>query len=125
MGAAAALGLAVAALHLRDPHQRGSWGLCPFKALTGWDCPGCGGLRAVNDLSNGELSSAWHSNALVVSLVPVAVLLWLGWVVVATTGRRPRLSLAVRRVPLVLLPAAAIAFAVFRNTPWGNAFYVS
>src|SRR5690242_19407176 len=29
----ATLSLATLALHYRDPHQHGSWGLCPFNAL--------------------------------------------------------------------------------------------
>ncbi|MFI2707066.1 DUF2752 domain-containing protein, partial [Nocardioides sp. CER28] len=46
------LGAATLALYLRDPHQRGSWGVCPL-SLAGIYCPGCGGLRAVNDLTHG------------------------------------------------------------------------
>ena len=45
-------------LHFRDPHASGSWGFCPWLALTGLYCPGCGGLRAVNDLTNGDLLGA-------------------------------------------------------------------
>ena len=42
-----AVGVAAAALlHFRDPHGTGSYGFCPFLALTGKPCPGCGGLRA-------------------------------------------------------------------------------
>src|SRR3954449_7666280 len=68
-------GLTVA-LHLRDPHSSGSWGYCPFYALTGLYCPGCGGLRAVNDLGNGDLLGAASSNVVFVALIPVVVLLW-------------------------------------------------
>lgn len=113
------------ALHARDPHREGSWGLCPFKAITGWDCPGCGGLRAVNDLGNGQLAEAWHSNALLVALVPVAVLGWVLWAVSSATGRPVRAGPGLRRAVLVAVPAVAVAFAVFRNTPWGDGFYVS
>ncbi len=54
------LGLATLALHLRDPHVGGSWGICPSAAMGFW-CPGCGGLRAVNDLTHGEVASAASS----------------------------------------------------------------
>ena len=43
-------------LHLRDPHRSGSWGYCPWLMLTGTYCPGCGGLRAVNDLAHGDVA---------------------------------------------------------------------
>ena len=67
------LGLATLALHLRDPHVGGSWGICPSAAMGFW-CPGCGGLRAVNDLTHGEFVSAASSNLLLVVLMPLAVL---------------------------------------------------
>ncbi len=65
------------ALHLRDPHESGSWGFCPWQVVTGTSCPGCGGLRAVNDLTRGELAAAASSNLLFVSVIPLAVWLWL------------------------------------------------
>src|SRR5918994_5670912 len=70
------------ALHFRDPHVSGSWAICPFYALTGLYCPGCGGLRAVNDLTNADLIGAASSNLVFVALVPLIVLWWVRW-----TGR--------------------------------------
>ena len=65
-------GLAAAtfALHVRDPHVSHSWGVCPLYVLTGIYCPGCGGLRAVNDLTDGHLGAAASSNLLLVLLDP-------------------------------------------------------
>jgi hypothetical protein len=77
---AGVVGGLAAALHYRDPHRRGSWGFCPFNALTGLDCPGCGGLRAVNDLTHLDLAGAASSNLLLVVAVPFAVALWALWV---------------------------------------------
>ena len=48
-------GGAAVLLHLRDPHEQGSYGFCPFLALTGHPCPGLRGLRAVNDLTHGDV----------------------------------------------------------------------
>jgi len=64
------------ALHLRDPHQSGSWGYCPWLALTGTACPGCGGLRAVNDLTRGDVAAAFSSNALFVGSLPLLAAVW-------------------------------------------------
>ena len=55
---AAGLSVAVALLHVRDPHQSGSYGYCPWLLLTGTYCPGCGALRAVNDLTDGHVGAA-------------------------------------------------------------------
>ena len=63
------LALATVALHVRDPHQHGAWGLCPSAAM-GVYCPGCGGLRAVNDLTNAHVGAAASSNLLLVVLMP-------------------------------------------------------
>ncbi len=69
VGTIGALGAATIALHFRDPHVQGSWGLCPSAALGFW-CPGCGGLRAVNDLTNFQLADAASSNLLFVIALP-------------------------------------------------------
>ena len=73
---AAGLLAASVALHVRDPHQQGSWGYCPWLMLTGTYCPGCGGLRAVNDLTNGQVGAAASSNLLFVASLPLVAVLW-------------------------------------------------
>ena len=84
------VGAATIALHFRDPHEAGSWGYCPFSALTGLYCPGCGGLRAVNDLTNGDVLGAASSNLVFVALVPLIVLWWVRWTNRAWSGRPRR-----------------------------------
>ncbi len=64
------------ALHLRDPHRSGSWGTCPWLLLTGTYCPGCGGLRAVNDLTDGQVGAAASSNLLFVGSLPFVAFWW-------------------------------------------------
>lgn len=113
------MGLAVVALHLRDPHVRGSWGFCPT-ALMGFDCPLCGGLRAVHHLSNIDVSAAVSSNLLVVAGAPIAVGLWLWALLRAWRGLRP---VSLERVPAgawwTLLALLAV-FGVVRNLPMGS-----
>lgn len=121
--------LATGYVALVDPNQGGHYPLCPFKAITGWDCPGCGGLRAVHDLAHGNLAAALDQNALaVVVLIPVAALMWLGWVRRAWTGqeRRSEPSSRVRALWTRWAPYAGLAlmlaFTVFRNLPVGHYF---
>src|SRR5690348_11375722 len=52
---------------------------CPFKALTGLDCPLCGGLRMVRSLLTGQWSDALHANALLLVAVPFVVYAWGRW----------------------------------------------
>jgi hypothetical protein len=113
------LALATLALHLRDPHQHGSWGLCPFNAATGLYCPGCGGLRAVNDLTNGHVGAALSSNLLVTLLVPVGVFLLALWAVDRWRGTRRQLNTAIVSRTSWAFLAVAVVFTILRNTPAG------
>ncbi|MGI8645303.1 MAG: DUF2752 domain-containing protein [Nocardioides sp.] len=112
------------ALHVRDPHTQGSWGFCPFKALTGWDCPGCGGLRAVNDLTHLDVGAAASSNLLFVVAIPLVVAAWLAWtrrawLVQASEGRRaPAIGHPLLWGQLALVVLAA--FTLVRNLPLGG-----
>ncbi|WP_205474599.1 DUF2752 domain-containing protein [Nocardioides sp. SYSU D00038] len=112
------LALATVALHLRDPHEQGSWGLCPSAAL-GLSCPGCGGLRAVNDLTHGRVLDAASSNLLLVVLLPFAVAGLGLWFLDRWHGRRRRVPPALR-VPLAVgAVAVVLAFTVLRNLAAG------
>ncbi len=115
------VGAATIALHLRDPHDSGSWGYCPWKLLTGLDCPGCGALRAVNDLTNGDLAGAASSNLLFVAAIPVALALWLAWFRRSWDDTRPtprsgRTTTAIWAAAMIVM----VAFTVLRNTAWGS-----
>ena len=107
------------ALRLHDPHQQGSWGLCPFRLLTGWDCPGCGGLRAVNDLSNGDLAGAASSNLLLVASAPVLLLWWARTVRDRWQGRVRQVAARRHATLAVAFLVLALVFAVVRNLPFG------
>ena len=119
----AAVGLATLALRLRDPHESGSWGLCPFKATTGLDCPGCGGLRAVNDLTHFRVLDAAHSNLYFVLSIPVVVGLWVVWLRRRYQGSSARFD--PRRAGIAGFAALFLlaVFTVVRNTPWGAPLY--
>ena len=106
-------------LHLRDPHRGGSYGWCPWLLLTGTYCPGCGGLRAVNDLTRGDVAAAASSNLLFVATLPLFVLWWLQSVVDGLRGVvRPGYARAVV-TGCVVFSVLAVGFWVLRNTPAG------
>ncbi|GAA1096084.1 DUF2752 domain-containing protein [Nocardioides dubius] len=115
----AAVIAATAALHVRDPHEQGSWGICPTKVITGWDCPGCGGLRAVHHLSDGDLIAAASSNLLLVVAVPFLVLGWVIWLRRSWQGRPTRLMDWPAPVAWTAV-AVIVIFTVLRNLPAGS-----
>ncbi|WP_239003580.1 DUF2752 domain-containing protein [Nocardia panacis] len=110
---------ALVLLHLRDPHEEGSYGICPVYALTGWYCPGCGGLRAMHNLTEGRLIDSLHSNILALPLV-LAFALWVGdWTIRAWRGRTMRLP-SIGLSTAWAVPALFVVYSVLRNTPWGT-----
>lgn len=114
---AAGLAAATLALHVRDPHVTHSWGVCPLYALTGIYCPGCGGLRAVNDLTDGHVGQAASSNLLLLLAIPVAVVLFARWSYASWTGRELRVVPEIPQAVRVGLVVLAAVFTVARNLP--------
>jgi hypothetical protein len=106
-------------LHLRDPHRSGSWGYCPWLLLTGTYCPACGSLRAVNDLTRGDVVAAASSNLVLVGAIPVFAVWWLRSLVDGWRGTRRRRPARRQRVLAVAAVTVAVAFTVLRNTPAG------
>ena len=59
--------LAAGVLFCFDPNRYPFYPLCFFHRATGLLCPGCGSLRALHQLLHGNLATAFHFNALLVS----------------------------------------------------------
>jgi hypothetical protein len=113
-------GLAAGTLiYIRDPHQSGSYGYCPFLLISGHPCPGCGGLRAGHDLLHGDVAAAISSNALVVAAAITLGVLWIGWLGRRWRGRPGGMVKLSERTAWLLL-AVAVVFGIVRNTPWGS-----
>jgi hypothetical protein len=106
-----------AVLFVFDPSTAGFFPVCTLHEMTGLQCPGCGGLRAVHQLSHGHLAAAWRLNPLVIALLPVS--LWLGWreAARAVTGREWP-GLVTRPLFAWLLAGALVLFGLLRNVPF-------
>ncbi|MFN8225807.1 MAG: DUF2752 domain-containing protein [Mycobacterium sp.] len=93
-----------------DPHRPGSaFPGCPFKLATGWNCPGCGGLRMVHDLLHGDLSAAVVDNVfLLVGLPSLAF-----WVLLRMRQGRAVFG----PVTVTVLVALTVVWTVMRNLP--------
>lgn len=112
--------LATSAVLLRtvDPHRPGAYPLCPFHAATGLWCPGCGSLRAMNDLLHGRVAEAAGHNVLAMLAVPLVVVLLLE-IVFASRSRpvaRSRRPVAPSWSPAAV-GAVLLLWWVARNLP--------
>lgn len=107
-------------LHVRDPHHGGSWGFCPWLTLTGTYCPGCGGLRAVNDLTNGDVGAAASSNLLFVGSLPLVAVSYVRWFVGRWRGVDMRVSTTRAFIYAGLFLSVAVLFWVARNLAFGQ-----
>ena len=116
----AALTLTTVALHFRDPHHSGSWGYCPLYATTGIYCPGCGGLRAVNDLTRGHVAEALSSNVVAVALIPFLSAFLVLWALDRWRGVERRLPPNVVRPVQWTGLTLLLVFTVVRNLPFGS-----
>jgi hypothetical protein len=61
-------------LYLFPPDRYAFYPRCLFYAVTGWQCPGCGGLRALHHLLHGHFQTAFALNPLFVVAVPLGLL---------------------------------------------------
>ncbi|MBV8785770.1 MAG: DUF2752 domain-containing protein [Mycobacterium sp.] len=109
-GTGTLLGGALGYVALVDPHTADSaYPLCPFKWLTGWNCPFCGGLRMMHDLLHGDLVASINDNIFLLTGIPLLA----GWVLFRRARGRPPLPVSA----LVTVVVAAIAWTVLRNWP--------
>jgi len=86
---------------------------CPFHALTGLNCPGCGATRAAHELLHGHIRAALHLNASLVLGVPVLLAIGL-WQVLSLNGKPGQaLTGSPHWAGLVLL--LVLTFGIVRN----------
>ena len=65
-------------LYIWSPSEISYFPRCPFLALTGYQCPGCGTLRGIHALLHFRIVDALRYNLLMVASIPV-ILLMLIW----------------------------------------------
>jgi hypothetical protein len=110
-----AISMGAAYLFVFDPGRTGFFPPCPFRLLTGWQCPGCGTTRALHQLVHGHFLAAFELNPLTFILLPVAAFLILAFTRSAFSGTAmPSLKIPDRYV--WLMTAVIICFWVIRNT---------
>jgi hypothetical protein len=96
---------------------------CPFRLLTGWDCPFCGGTRLGSALLHGDVAAAFAYNPVVFLSLVLGVLIGILWIVEALGGPRVRPPLTWRTAARRLRPwvwwtvagVLAAAYVLLRN----------
>jgi len=104
-------------LYIFNPSGSIFYAPCPFHALTGFHCPGCGTLRGLNQLLHGHIGAAFGLNPLMVVLLPFLGFSLLSYIIAGISGRR---------LPNVFIPASfiwgllgfIILFWILRNIPF-------
>ena len=104
-----------AVLFFFDPAHNGFYPRCQLFRMTGLQCPGCGGLRALHALLHGNVIVAFRLNPLFVLALPAAAA-WIGdWLVRKQRNPTARLTLPTMWIWMGL--AVIIVFGVARNLP--------
>jgi hypothetical protein len=116
-GALGLTGAAATTIFAFDPLRAEFYPTCPFFALTGLYCPGCGTCRALHELLHGHVAESFGLNPLMLFSLPFLGYLLLPNVVYAVAGKR---------IPMVSVPAlwarlalwTILAYWVLRNVPY-------
>ena len=110
LGSGALLAGSLGYVGLVDPHKPGSiFPVCPFRLLTGWNCPACGALRMMHDVLHGDLAAAITDNVFLLVGIPVLA----GWILLR--HRRGKSLLPTPAAATVTI--AMLAWTVLRNLP--------
>ncbi|MBL7956649.1 MAG: DUF2752 domain-containing protein [Flavobacteriales bacterium] len=97
-------------LYCFDPETHDSFLSCPFEALTGLLCPGCGAQRSVHDLLHLRIGEALGHNAALVLALPALTAQW-------TWKRFTNLDPARDNRVVWAWAIALVAWGVARNLP--------
>ncbi len=108
----------VTMLLLRPPVEN-AYPPCPFRSITGLDCPLCGGMRCVAALAHGDVATAFDFNALVALTVPLALILGVAALVLGPRAQPLVDALFAKRV-LLAGAAVVMAFFVLRLMPFAE-----
>lgn len=96
-----------------DPARSAFYPPCRFHAITGWQCPGCGGLRATHALLHGRIAESWRFNPLPILFGvtgPVMLAVWWRW-----RRRRPGQPFPVSPMWAWVGLGGLLLFGVLRN----------
>jgi hypothetical protein len=90
--------------------------ICPFRALTGFTCPGCGSTRGMHQLLHGNLGAAFELNPLLLLALPFLLYALLLYSYRVMSGQPfQHNKLAPKYIYTIF--GVVLFFWIFRNTP--------
>ncbi len=111
------LALAVGGVYLFifQPGKTGFFPVCPFRALTGFTCPGCGSTRGMHQLLHGNIVAAFELNPLLLLSLPLLLYVLLHYTRASFLNRTVRTN-ALPAKYIYAIFGVVLFFWVFRNT---------
>jgi len=111
-----AMAAASVCLYVLEPGKSRLLPVCPFRALTGFTCPGCGSTRGMHQLLHGNFIAAFEFNPLLLLALPFLLYALLTYSHRVMNGQpsRPN-ALAPKYIYTIF--GVILFFWVFRNTP--------
>ena len=103
-------------LFVLEPGKSILFPLCPFRALTGFTCPGCGSTRGMHQLLHGNIGAAFQLNPLLVLALPFLIYALVRYSYRVLSGRPiEHNTLAPKYIYTIF--GVVLFFWIFRNTP--------
>ena len=104
-------------LFIFEPGKSGFFPACPFRALTGFTCPGCGGTRGLHCLLHGDVAAAFEFNPLLILSLPFLLYALVRYTNAVVRGQPLKWKQPNAKC-IWMLVAVILSFWVFRNTPF-------
>ena len=104
-------------LFVFEPGKSGFFPPCPFRLLSGLQCPGCGSTRALHQIVHGNFEAAFMLNPLLIAGLPFMLFAFLRYSAIVMQGGVPRRN-ALPAPYIYLMFFVIVSFWIFRNTPY-------
>ncbi len=104
-------------LFIFEPGRTGLFLVCPFFALTGFACPGCGSTRGLHQLLHGNVIAAFKFNPLMMVMLPFLLYALVRYTNAVLRGKQINAN-QLNAGYIWLLFFVVLSFWIVRNTPF-------
>lgn len=103
-------------LFVLEPGKSALLPICPFRALTGFTCPGCGSTRGMHQLLHGNIGAAFEFNPLLLVALPFLLYALVRYSYRVMSGQ-PLGGNTLAPKYIYTIFGVVLFFWIFRNTP--------